>query len=255
MIMKSEKQNLRGFKTLWVQFNSHYTDKHQLFFKEHSVRNQELEYPKGKTLFVLNVPPYATEKAIKHGFTTLCGEVSSVVYANSKGFRTAYVIFTKESSLDKALDLSNDSIIILSTKEELCLVGLQKWCNDYNNSITDEDAVKKEIEEYMHTYDEKIAARIAQEKAEEEAAEGDDGWVTVTARKKRGQYALARKESTIQKLQNKEEQRKQKKQLLNFYTFQIRESKKQNLAELRKKFELDKKRLQELKMKRTFKPF
>lgn len=140
--------------------------------------------------------------------------------------------------------------------------------------------MKTDIEEYIASYDKRVNDRIAQEKA---AKEDDEGWVTVTGGKKRGQFALARKESTIGKVQQKEEQRKKKKQLLNFYTFQIRETKMQSkynyvlqdsseylffkelclicvillsdLVELRKKFELDKERLQELKQKRTFKPF
>lgn len=62
----------------------------------------------------------------------------------------------------------------------------------------------------------------------EEITEEDDGWVTVASGKKRGQFAPSRKESTIGKVQQKEEQRKKKKELLNFYTFQIRESKKQS---------------------------
>lgn len=140
-----------------------------------------------------------------------------------------------------------------------------------------ENVTKKEIEEYLTLYDKQIKDRT-----EQIAEEDDDGWVTIAGGKKRGQFAPSRKESTIGKVQQKEE-RKKKKQLLNFYTFQIRETKKESkynfksqdhcnknffleicsiytmlsleLAELRKKFELDKQRLQELKLKRTFKPF
>lgn len=79
----------------------------------------------------------------------------------------------------------------------------------------------------MSTYDQQIADRIAKEKAAKDMEQ--DGWVTITSRKKRGQFAPSRKESTISKIQNKEEQKNQKKQLLNFYTFQIRESKKQRM--------------------------
>lgn len=79
----------------------------------------------------------------------------------------------------------------------------------------------------MSTYDQQIADRIAKQKAAKDMEE--DGWVTITSRKKRGQFAPSRKESTIKKIQNKEEQKNHKKQLLNFYTFQIRESKKQRM--------------------------
>lgn len=79
----------------------------------------------------------------------------------------------------------------------------------------------------MRDYDDKAAKRLAGEN-DDEAEEGEDGWVTVSSKKKRGQYAPARKESTINKLQSKEERKSRKKELLNFYTFQIRESKKQS---------------------------
>jgi len=85
--------------------------------------------------------------------------------------------------------------------------------------------MKKDIEDYIASYDKQIKERIAQKKAGED---NNEGWVTVTGGKKRGQFALSRKESTIDKVQQKEEQRKKKKQLLNFYTFQVRETKKQS---------------------------
>lgn len=250
--MITNKQNTKGFKTLWIRFDADSSDRHQLFLKEHSVRNQEPEYPRNKTLFVLNVPPYATTDCLKHAFIKLCGDVHSITFTKTKGFKTAYIVFKNESSLDKALELSEDCVITLNSDTNVCFTGLKKWCKQYNDSLCDEQKMKKEIEEYLTLYDKQIEDRIAKEQNVEE---DDDGWVTITGGKKRGQFAPSRKESTIGRMQQKEEQRKKKKQLLNFYTFQIRETKKQNLAELRKKFELDKKRLQELKLKRTFKPF
>lgn len=101
------------------------THKHQLFFKEHSVRNQEPEYPKNQTLFVLNVPPYATTDCLKYAFTEKCGDVRSVTFTNVKGFKTAYVVFEKDSSLDEAMELSNDCVITLNNAKDACLTGLQ----------------------------------------------------------------------------------------------------------------------------------
>ncbi|XP_072764535.1 ribosomal RNA-processing protein 7 homolog A [Anoplolepis gracilipes] len=249
--MKTNTQNTKGFKTLWIRFDADSSEKHQLFFKEHSVRNQEPEYPRNQTLFVLNVPPYATIDCLKHSFAKLCGDVNFITFSKTKGFKTAYIVFKKESSLDKAMELSEDCVITLNGDENTCLTGLRKWCKEYNNSLCDEQITKKEVVEYLTLYDKQIEDRAKEQIAEED----DDGWVTVAGGKKRGQFAPSRKESTIGKVKQKEEQRKKKKQLLNFYTFQIRETKKQNLAELRKKFELDKKKLQELRLKRTFKPF
>lgn len=86
--------------------------------------------------------------------------------------------------------------------------------------------MKTDIEEYIASYDTQVKERVATE--EKAMEENDEGWVTVAGGKKRGQFAPSRKESTIDKVQQKEEQRKKKKQLINFYTFQIRETKKQS---------------------------
>ncbi|CAL7939415.1 unnamed protein product [Xylocopa violacea] len=251
--MNNQKKNLHGFKTLWIRFDTETTDKHQLFFKEHSIRNQAPEHPRGRTLFLLNVPPYVTRDVLRKTFSNLCGTVSNVYYTTPNGFKVAYIVFKEELALEKALEIHNEHVITLNTASCKCVTGLAKWCKEYNDSICYETELKEQIEIYMQNYDRKILEKIRREKAMRENAE--DGWVTVTGRKKRGQYALSRKETVINKVQQKEEQKNKKKQLLNFYTFQIRESKKQNLAELRKKFELDKKRLQDLKSKRTFRPF
>lgn len=253
--MKSEKNDLKGFKTIWIQFAKENTDRHQLFFKEHSIRNQLPEHPRGRTLFVLNIPPYVTAKALQTVFSEIFGDVTNVFFVTPNGFKTAYIVFEKETALENALDSSPDFVITLNGDSNVCLTGLAKWCEEYNMSICNEDNLKEEIETYMQNYDKKMAEKKANEKAMEEQVKDNDGWITVSGQKKRGEYALSRKESTINKVQYKEEQKNKKKQLLNFYTFQIRESKKQNLAELRKKFELDKQRLQSLKSKRTFRPF
>ena len=43
--------------------------------------------------------------------------------------------------------------------------------------------------------------------------------------------------------------------LVDFYRFQMRESKRNQLAELRRKFEEDKQKIEELKKKRKFRPY
>lgn len=84
--------------------------------------------------------------------------------------------------------------------------------------------MRKEIEKYIASYDrEKERAKRKAEKEKEE-----DGWITVTSGKKRGKFAPSRKESTIDKIQQKEEERRKSKELHNFYTFQVREAKKQS---------------------------
>ncbi|XP_011301166.1 ribosomal RNA-processing protein 7 homolog A [Fopius arisanus] len=247
-----------NFKSLWLKYDIDTSDKHQLFIKEHSVRKQEPGHPKGRTLFILNIPPYVSKDSLKNIFTRHCGGVNNVslhpaLESSQNGFKTGYIVFAKISSLEKALSLGQDFTVVLEPEETpKNPLGLVKWCREYNKEANiSENTLKEEIAKYMSNYDKRIEKRLAAENTQEDA----DGWVTVSSKKKRGQFAPSRKESTIDKVQQKEQMKSKKKELLNFYTFQIRESKKQHLVQLRKKFEMDKQKLQQLKTKRTFKPF
>lgn len=82
--------------------------------------------------------------------------------------------------------------------------------------------LQADIDSFMDAHDKKVAdEQMLLKETEGEADE--DGWVTVT--KKGRKPGFARKESVEQKVLEKEGKKKSKKQLLNFYTFQIRESK------------------------------
>ncbi|KAF7996518.1 hypothetical protein HCN44_002150 [Aphidius gifuensis] len=251
--MVTEKNPLGNFKTLYLKFDNECKEKHQLFFKEHSVRNQEAQYPKGRTLFLLNVPHYATVDAIKKNFTKQCGPVKGVKFnSSSGGSKSAYIVFSNETGLDKALSLPKDKTFILNDDDEnnTANVGLKKWINEYNNQMkTDEKSLKLSIEEYMMNYDQQ------NDKSVDKSDKDDDGWTTVSSKKKRGQFATQRKKSTIDKIIKTENRKDKKKKLVNFYTFQIREAKKQEITEMRKKYELDKLKIEKMKAQRTFKPF
>ncbi|XP_012267530.2 ribosomal RNA-processing protein 7 homolog A [Athalia rosae] len=255
--MTVNKQKNNGFKVIWIRYEDQGLDRHQIFVKEHSLRRQQAEYPKGRTLFILNIPPYVVAESLQRAFSTSCGKVQSVSFAlrsdqSLNGFKVCYVVFDQEAGLDKALLLRENYVLTLHSPET-SINGISKWSKEYNNSVCNEKETQNEIEEYMHKYDQGITDRLMQENTKGEN-EGD-GWVTVSGQKKRGQRAIIRTESAIGKIRQKQAASNKKKELLHFYTFQIRESKKQNLAELRKKFEQDKDKLQLLKTKRTFKPF
>jgi len=82
--------------------------------------------------------------------------------------------------------------------------------------------LQADIDSFMEEHDRKVAEEQLKLK-ESEGQEDEDGWVTVT--RKGRKPGFARKESVEQKVLEKEGKKKAKKQLLNFYTFQIRESK------------------------------
>lgn len=239
-----------------LKFSTSSSSHHELFIKEHVVRHKSTETPAGCTLFVLNVPPYATEDSFKRIFS-VAGPVTRVIFkkqpnideSNINGFKVAYVVFTKPHSLIKCFKLT--SLNPLSTPEKPIICGIQKWVKEYNESIPDPEVLQKEINQFMSEYDKQTEEQKKQEQLAGE--EDEDGWITVT---KHGRNpGLSRKEIVEQKIKAKIEKNKKKKELRNFYTFQIRDSKMKHLANLRQKFEEDKKKINALKQARKFKPF
>lgn len=260
-----------GFKPLLVKFSDTYGTPHSFFIKQHKIREESDDKPSDLTLFVCNVPPYYNEKSLKCLFQT-CGPVKSVYFAeiNSPtivsssvkkfsifdtpteilGYKVAYVVFQSFNSLQKALSWEPSEPISLSNKFSV-VTGLKKWCQKYNSSFVDSSQMQKEIDKSIAKYDKELSKseRLAKKSAEP----NDEGWVTVT--KKGRNPGFARKQSVKDNLIKKINRKKRKKELLNFYKFQIKESKMNHLNKLRDKFEDDKKKIEQLKMKRKFRPF
>ena len=259
-----------GFRALTLKYKADSSGQHMIFVKQHAVREKHPDKPSDRTLFILNVPPYATEESLKNAWQD-CGSVKSVFFhakPNSgpplvnespffpthkeiKGFKVAYLVFEKPDGLQRALRWSQDQPLVLSSEEQPLKCGSKKWVEEYNSRIPNVKEMQDDIDKYMAKYDKNVEQQIEKDKAAGE--EDDEGWVTVT---KRGRNpGFSRSETTQNKIRATEEKKRSKKQLLNFYSFQVRESKMKKLINLRQKFEEDKKKIQTLKQVRKFKPF
>lgn len=82
----------------------------------------------------------------------------------------------------------------------------------------------------------------------------EDGFVMVTRHHRRGTNTDGTVTVTAAKADRQVKPQK-KKELLNFYRFQMREQKRDQLVELRKKFEEDRKKIEQLKQTRKFRPY
>lgn len=239
---------------------------HTVFIKEHSVRGHTDDKPSGRTLLILNVPPYADEKGISNAFKE-AGSVQSIQFSlkptatDNKivykflpetlkpSFKVAYLVFQKVSELDKALKLTE--LRPMNSDGYQIKLGMKKWMDEYNNSILPPKALKETIETFMKKHD--AATKRAEKKEKQLEQEDDDGWITVT--KKGKVQNFARTEKVENKIIAKEEKKNKRKELKNFYTFQIRESKMKHIVALRQKFEEDKRKIDQIKQSRRFKPF
>lgn len=258
------------FKTISVKFDEKGTS-HQLFIKQHKIREVSSDRPSELTLFVCNIPPYCTEECLKCLFS-ICGKIKSIRFVNIdspsgqisndgqpwashsselKGYREAYIVFNSVASLQTVLSLEDGKELSLPSNQSLLITGMKEWYMKYNRSFPDPVEMQKEIDSYMVTHDKE---EERQKEAAKNATEADeDGWITVS--KKSRNPGFARKQSVRDKVLREMNRKKKKKMLLNFYSFQIKESKMNHLVTMRKKFEEDKKKLETLKTQRKFKPF
>lgn len=261
---------IEGYKVIPIKVTPDAQHPHHVYMREHHTRVMDPNKPKRRTLFLLNVPPYVTEQNLEDFFKTV-GPVESVSFAARPGqnetnkwhqnctkfsnvrppyvFKVAYIVFQSSNSVSKALKLTSIDLYSPTSGESFVASGMQLWHTLQEQYILDEDKTQQEIDEVMQSYD--CSEQAKQEAAKIAEADGD-GWITVG---KHGHNAgFEQKQSHINRLEDKIGRAK-KKELTNFYTFQIRESKMKNIIDLRKKFEDDKKKIERLKETRRFRPF
>jgi len=178
-------------------------------------------------------------------------ETASLVITSDKikGFKVGYIVFKKSSSLTAALNLDSSAVRVLSSEKKPIPTGMKKWTQEYHMQYPDSTKLQAEVDEFMETFDKK-KEQSEMEEADARNQPDDEGWVTVG----RGGRNPAAPRLDAAELQ--ERRKKKKKQaLLNFYQFQQRETRREHIARLRKKFDNDKKKIAEMKSARKFRPY
>ncbi|MBN3300378.1 RRP7A protein, partial [Amia calva] len=254
-----------------LQFSQSSTAQHYLYVKEHRVRAEgSSSRPLDRTLFVLNVPPYCSEQCVSALFSD-CGAVESVELRERpgpqehtepelsqyfrtprrEGFSVAYVVFKKASSVAAAKKLSPATPLVLSTEQQPIRTGIQKWADQYSAALVDTRQLQAAVDAYMQEHDRR-KEEAAQREAEAEGADGE-GWVKVS---RRGHTASRpHSEPANHRALEREKRKRARKELMNFYTWQHRETQREHIAELRRKFEEDKQRIAVLRAQRKFRPY
>ncbi|CAK7296353.1 Ribosomal RNA-processing protein 7 homolog A [Vulpes lagopus] len=253
-----------------IKFSEKQQASHYLYVREHKVREgTKSSWPQKRTLFVLNVPPYCTEECLSRLFSP-CGAVQSVELQEKPnlgdspkepkskffdptpvpGFQVAYVVFQKPGGVSAAIVLKGP--LVVSTESHPVKSGIHKWISNYVDSVPDPETLRIEVDTFMEAYDKRIAEEEAKAK-EEEGVPDEEGWVKVTRRGRRP--VLPRTEAASLRVLEKERQKRARKELLNFYAWQHRETKMEHLAQLRKKFEEDKQKIELMRAQRKFRPY
>ncbi|KXN69375.1 hypothetical protein CONCODRAFT_79347, partial [Conidiobolus coronatus NRRL 28638] len=278
---------IKGFKTIQTEISSKQKNLktlHQLFVKEHVNYTNDPATPSGRTLFLLNLPVDATQQDIKKFFGS-AGKVLTVDFKSSNSHKLnssinksttptekalrhlfqpndstqfnvpgnfALVVFLEEEGLKKVFKWGNKVQKWELQRLETNQIGLNFFKKQYQEERVDMDKLTVFVNEYISEL-EKHKAKQEKIQLKSSNEPDEDGFVTVS-------YTNSNKGAsndgiTVKAFKADEVIEVKKKEQSSFYRFQTRENKRDQLAQLRSKFEEDKKKIANMKAKRQFKPY
>ncbi|KAF9295612.1 Ribosomal RNA-processing protein 7 [Mortierella antarctica] len=169
----------------------------------------------------------------------------------------AYVVFLEEPELAKALAMKRKKRSWIDTGSEgtkLSGLGVSKWLEEYHHKRPAVAALQTKVDEYMDKFErseyEAQQAALARHNVMDE-----DGFTLVTSAGHKGANSDGVISIKAVKAEEAQHIKPKKKELQDFYRFQMREAKRDKLVDLRRKFEEDKVRIEALKVNRRFKPY
>ncbi|KAJ3025345.1 UNVERIFIED_CONTAM: hypothetical protein HDU68_007232 [Siphonaria sp. JEL0065] len=239
---------------------------HSILFKPHNNPKadeaEQEQFPNDHTLFLCNLPIDTSKNHILRLFRR-CGPIAAIHLDVSKKHRHAHIVFEDKDAIVRCIEMRQRKRVWSDLLEEGGESGdqqqdepqprgLEKWVKEFIANHPPLKALQESADRYMKQYDD-MHNEKQRELARRRAEPDEDGFILVGAHKQ------VKKVDPMDQDKNKEggDGKKMKKKLerVDFYRFQMRESKRNQLVELRNKFEEDKKRIEKLKATRKFKPY
>ncbi|UJR25647.1 hypothetical protein I4U23_006998 [Adineta vaga] len=137
------------------------------------------------------------------------------------------------------------------------LNGIPKWIKEYRDRFSlDIDQLERTSRDFL-TLNKIKSSDQSQDNNQSNDDNDDDGGWTVVSRSlnKTRQRMVPSTDKTLNRLRAKHKRSNAKKELVNFYKFQMTDKKVDQLEQLKMKFELDKQRITQMRQQRKFKPF
>eukprot|EP00126_Sphaerothecum_destruens_P002626 Sdes_comp16052_c0_seq2m5256 len=262
---------------------------HFLYIKPHIGKESQKKVPNERTLFVANIPEECSEWALKTVFAAAGAlqekseecqvyfnlfkdeEKCETVFEDKSGLnfsqeiqkqatiKSAHIVFPKTKYLKNVFKTNQKKPLklhvgITSSLPQSPVVyaafGLEKWKSEFQQARIGQASLMAEVDLFMAEYDSKIARERESRRKEilKNSFPNSEGWVTVVKSSKR-------KREEITPESQKQRDNKNVVEQLDFYRFQQREARREQVAELRKKFEEDKEKIAKMKASRKFRPF
>ncbi|XP_021895663.1 LOW QUALITY PROTEIN: uncharacterized protein LOC110812990 [Carica papaya] len=156
----------------------------------------------------------------------------------------------------KTKEADEDEVYHISSGDEDCSKGMKKWVTEYYECRPGLKVLQQRIDEFITAHE----ARLEQEREEREAKAAEGGWTVVVHHKGRKKTTDSESGITVGSvsqaaMEDKMAKKKSKEVGLDFYRFQRREAHRSEIMMLQDKFEQDRKRIQQLRAARKFRPY
>ncbi|WBW72181.1 rRNA processing protein Rrp7 [Schizosaccharomyces osmophilus] len=237
-----DKLKEKGFIKLKITLND--SEKAQNIFLR-----ADSEDPEEKSVYLVNVPVTTTEKVLRNAMSKLGGRLVSV-YPSIQGLlkagtnlRVKLLEKAEVKHVLKAASKSSTTIPWVYSQSS----GLKRYLEKYDRQFPNAQVLEESVEGYMKRLtNQEITEKNRLRKLRNQPDE--DGFIPVV----RGTHqSVGNPEEAERLLQKKKETGIHK----DFYRFQLRNEKKKKLQGLAHKFELDKQRIEQLKVNRRFNPY
>ncbi|QCE12938.1 ribosomal RNA-processing protein 7 [Vigna unguiculata] len=164
-----------------------------------------------------------------------------------------------QNSQEKGKGYNNQKeveVYTISSGDDDCSKGMKKWIVEYHQSRPGLEVLQHQIDDFIIAHEEKLE----EERKEKEALAAEGGWTVVVHHKGRkkttdSETGIAVGSVAQAAVENKMAKKKRNEVGLDFYRFQKREAQRNEIMTLQSKFEEDKKRLQQMRAARKFRPY
>ena len=137
------------------------------------------------------------------------------------------------------------------------LNGIPKWIQEYRARFSvDLTELEQTSRNFLALKSNEPSETNTSSNSKDDLDDDDSGWTVVSrSLKKTRQRMIPSTAKTLNRLRAKQKYANAKKELVNFYKFQMTDKKVDQLEQLKIKFELDKQRITQMRQQRKFKPF
>lgn len=262
------------------------TVSHYVYFKKHDVKNSNTS---NRSIFIFNLPIGTDLTIIKKYFQSVAIGATIETFASS--YLTDYPedVWINLSKLTSDLEIStekddavasklpkNCGIVTFIDKGSFTLAfnALKKlssnqttsnwpiqtfdsnyYLNKYHSQILDVEELSNQVSESLIEFDRKEQESIEQLQQQTQLVD-EDGFTLVVGSHRKTKAGILGKQklaSTVEADKAKAKMKKKEKE--DFYRFQLRQRKKEEMNELLRKFKLDQERVRLMREKKRFRPY